>query len=672
MNGVKKSVKKALDNSFGKKELKISELPRNCSVVSFDIFDTLIKRDVRSPEDVFRLLQLQNRIPDFAQKRIQAETLARKKTVKGEVLLADIYRCFPGLTEEQAKEYCAREEEMEEAICCANLDVLDFYYGCTKERRVVLFSDMYLSSDFLRRLLTNCGINGYEKIYISGEFGASKSKGLFQIVCEDLAVKPKDILHIGNSFRADYLWAMRSGVRTWKIPTITDRMLTSRKTVMKISKPQELRALRDVVPFLNNHTTAKLDERSYYYKYGYENFGILLVGFCRWLFFQMKEQGIQQALFVARDGFLIKQVYDMMGYSKVIPSYYFEMSRRSIRVPASLSKNLPYDEMLTVIPVLRRTSVERILDGWGLSAEEAEDALTATGLRQNTMFWKSELQTDASIKTLYELLKPKIQSKASEEQSKMLDYVRQFHLEKPTALIDIGYNGTIQKELLKANDDFALGMDLYGYYLMLNEPRKGTVVNAKFRAKGYVWDHFNGEKDKQEQNPYVGLYETFFLERTGSVKCYIKNGSHIAVERYPYEYDLPGGLVDEVSLIKDLQKGALAFAQDYADSPLADLITLNQKEAFLLMKHSLMEPSAELVKRFGSFRFFDSGEARFLARPRMSLPLYIIHPKDLSHDFFESMWKVGFLKAILKVNISYERLWTTLKCFYTWCLNADL
>ena len=88
-------------------------------VVAFDVFDTLIKRDVARPTDLFALLGA-----DFAKARIQAEAEARAAK-SGEVTLAEIYArpCLAGY--DPAAE-CAAE------IACAvpNLPVLKARPAC--------------------------------------------------------------------------------------------------------------------------------------------------------------------------------------------------------------------------------------------------------------------------------------------------------------------------------------------------------------------------------------------------------------------------------------------------------------------------------------------------------------------------------------------------------------
>ena len=64
--------------------------------ISFDIFDTLILRNVAIPSDIFYLVENKEKqslstIPNFHDKRIEAEQLARKKKGFKEITLNDIY-----------------------------------------------------------------------------------------------------------------------------------------------------------------------------------------------------------------------------------------------------------------------------------------------------------------------------------------------------------------------------------------------------------------------------------------------------------------------------------------------------------------------------------------------------------------------------------------------------
>ena len=71
------------------------------NIISFDIFDTLLKRNVLYPYDVFTLVELAysrryaHPVCSFREKRIQAESARRRKSNQEEVTLDEIYEELP-------------------------------------------------------------------------------------------------------------------------------------------------------------------------------------------------------------------------------------------------------------------------------------------------------------------------------------------------------------------------------------------------------------------------------------------------------------------------------------------------------------------------------------------------------------------------------------------------
>ena len=152
-------------------------------LISFDIFDTLIERDVLNPTDIFYLAGLElfkdeDEAKLFRERRIKAESDARKKSDTGEVNLKDIYRelfVIYGISAGILKE---REFVLEVKHCKARDNwktLLEAFIRSGK--RVVLISDMYLSSTEIIQMLSECGIKGYEKLFVSQEYGCDKNFG---------------------------------------------------------------------------------------------------------------------------------------------------------------------------------------------------------------------------------------------------------------------------------------------------------------------------------------------------------------------------------------------------------------------------------------------------------------------------------------------------------------
>lgn len=655
MSGVKSTIKNILNNHTGCDRLRYCSQEPATEYVSFDIFDTLIVRDVNKPTDVFLMLEKALHIPDFCRHRIEAEQSARLKKPSKEVTLEEIYLCFPGATAEKIKELCQRELEMELLVCHPNRRVIGFYRECVKKKKVVLVSDMYLPSEMMRQLLDHCGIQGYEKLYVSCDVEQSKHNGdLFRYVLSDLKISSGDIIHIGNDFISDGISAERVGIQTVKIQTRANHVLAGKSLAIKANRETSFSL---VYNYINNTTCSNSKFNDFYYRFGYETFGVLLFGFCKWLVEEAEKQGVEQVLFIARDGYILKCAYDAMGLSLRIPSYYLEVSRRSMRVPTSFSVPQDYKDAIKLISATKRISIGQILDSWGVRGEDCAEELKLAGITSDEVFWKADLENNEDLINLYGLLQEKLIANGQAEKRALEKYLEQFNLEKKTALVDIGYGGTIQKELTKALLGQGKTPSLFGYYIVLDEERSKENANGlPLNMFGYIQSNYKVNKRSADINQYVGLFETMFLEQTGSVKRYIENGERIDIERYEYEYDVPGGEVNETQKVRLIQAGALDFIVSTQNSILGKLKIIKSDDAFYFLDHAFSKPNRAILNHFFNFRFFNMGEAVLLANPRRSPFGYAMHPEELRVDFFESMWKTGYLRKMFGFNVPYKTI----------------
>ena len=661
MGKAKKAVKSFLDEKTGSRVPCFAKLPESAKYISFDIFDTLVVRDVAKPTDVFGLMEKKLGFPDFSRKRIEAEHRARQKKNGGEVDIREIYQCFEGISESETEKYCMQELSEELSVCRPNPALMGFYRKCLRNKKVVLVSDMYLPAKMMCRILEKCGIKGYEKLYVSCEAGVSKHNGgLYRFVLKDLGLRADELIHIGNDVMSDYICAGRLGIRALKTRTGTENMYLG-DIPEKQSRKSE--GFSDIYRLINTSTNSTKRFRDFYYRFGYENFGILLWGFTKWLMEELRAGGTEQAVFLARDGHILKQAYDLMGYSSEIPSRYMEMSRRSIRTASSFSKPQTYEKALSLMLLPSRISVRQMFDNWGLKADDFLPQLRETGIDINEVFWSKLLKQESRVRKLYGLVSKDIINNASAEKQTMLEYISGFDLNRKTAIVDIGYGANIQKELIKALCAYEMSPDITGYYLCLDERTADNIDGISLKAKGDIWDNYNCRETVYEEQSFVGLFEAFFLEQNGSVKKYVKDGDKVIAERYEYEYLSDGGEVDEISCVREIQEGALDFIRQIKQSRFAD-IEPSSKDAFFLMRYCMMRPSRSILEHFYNFRFFNGGESSFLAKPERGLWGYMLHPRQLKRDFYASAWKIGFFKYLLKLDMSYETLWRILKIFF--------
>lgn len=193
-------------------------------VISFDIFDTLMERTVLSPLDVFLIVGQtglgETEAVKFLIDRKQAERTARKKAPNGEVTLDEIYACLPAEYESE-RENLKQVEIQTELNCCKKKNsMMEIYkYAIASGKDVYLISDMYLSLDTIKMLLNKCEIAGYKKCYVSCEKRCNKISGvLFETVMNENRINSSNLLHIGDSFTADFRGAKRARIQALLIP----------------------------------------------------------------------------------------------------------------------------------------------------------------------------------------------------------------------------------------------------------------------------------------------------------------------------------------------------------------------------------------------------------------------------------------------------------------------
>lgn len=195
-------------------------LIRRYPAVSFDLFDTLLERDVDRPVDVF--LRVGDNVlgagrgEAFQTERIAAEHDARSRTVTGEVTLDDIYDVLTGrgFDRETADRLKAEEVRCELDCCFVKSSMKPVFEKALADGKTVfLISDMYLPKEVIAEMAARCGYQGYEKLFVSNDYGVSKRSGkLFTALLDETGLAPADLVHVGDSIGADLLGARKAGV----------------------------------------------------------------------------------------------------------------------------------------------------------------------------------------------------------------------------------------------------------------------------------------------------------------------------------------------------------------------------------------------------------------------------------------------------------------------------
>lgn len=278
--------------------------------VSFDIFDTLIYRPFARPVDLFRIAEAETGLMNFAQLRQYCERKARDRRFEEngsyEVTLGDIYRYMEEYAGGAFAAAMEKELGAELALCFAN-PYMKRVWDILEERGVrrVVTSDMYLPREFLEKLLRKNGFGGFERVFVSNEHAASKYHGgLYEIVKNYLQCG--NIAHVGDNTHSDVEMSKKYGFTPFYCPNPN----TAGSAYRPVDMSRLIGSAYSGVVNARLHSGA--ESRSMLYEYGYVYSGIFTLGYCRFIRGIAERRGADRVLFLARDGDLLKRVYDRL------------------------------------------------------------------------------------------------------------------------------------------------------------------------------------------------------------------------------------------------------------------------------------------------------------------------------------------------------------------------
>lgn len=323
----------------------------NYDVVSFDIFDTLIFRKLNQPADLFMLVGERLGVYDFYNIRKKSEEEVRQynylKYKNSETTLEEIYERVAFYTGIDAKQGAQTEFEIELDMCFANpymLRVFEILKG--SQKRIVATSNMYLTKQRMKTLLNKCGYNGFEEILVSCDYHCSKTTGdLFKML--QSKVKYSNIVHIGDNISTDIKSAEKVGIVAKYYQSC--RSLGDPHRSCGISWLIES-AYRGIV---NSTLHNGAQTYSLLWEYGFIYGGLAALGYVNWIHNRAKEEGIDKILFLSRDGFLLKKIYDMLFQD--IPGEYVFWSR--VAAFRNVAEGERYSFLLRVIMEQREKGV---------------------------------------------------------------------------------------------------------------------------------------------------------------------------------------------------------------------------------------------------------------------------------------------------------------------------
>ena len=568
----------AWDEKFEELRYKIQQ--PEITAVSFDVFDTLLVRPFWEPADLLYYVgrQIRSIIAEpatFVAMRLEAEEMARLTASAldkhaEDIELADIYGVMGksyGFSAEQTQRML-REEERAEELFCRPRKSGKILFELAKHigKRIYLTSDMYLSERTVERILRRCGYGGYEALFVSSAQKRRKGTGkLYRRLLECAGCPANELLHIGDNWSADVIAAQREGIQTLFLPkgveTYTNNISNIftgdafKEIYLGVHSNLDSRVVIEQFPLRSLYACVangafdnpfrSFNRASYYnadaYYIGFTTMGMHMLGMALRLHEKVLEIGYDHIVFLARDGYLIKQVYDTLFERDSIQTSYFYASRRAL-LPYSieckediyhifqyidLTKTAPADVLEFLEPISKRLTMEQAIQ-YQKRGVELKETFKSKGnyLRFATAYLDISFDEQA-----LNGLKP-IRAAFSE------------HFSGKCVCFDIGYSGRLQKIISRAT-----GRPIDVFYLHSD----GSAALDAAEAAGFRIHNF------YEYTPNITAVLREYLISEAENICV---GYRLKGGRLQFVFDKSNvDAYGETYAVRELQRGALDFCR---------------------------------------------------------------------------------------------------------------
>ncbi len=569
------------------------------SVVSFDIFDTLITRLAAHPEDVF--LHLADEVPfstlamvpvSLAKMRRRAEDAARHAAYvtsgSAEVTLQEIHRVLAadlGWHEQHVAAMVDAERRIEKRLCRAHPVLREWFERARNEGKTIwCLSDTYHDAGFLRELLTSCGyVMDSVDVVSSADVRSSKGQGgLFAHVFRMTGVDPASVLHVGDNPHSDMRIPLSHGAQATCHPWAAAK---------GSDLPQESVTDSIVIGLAAAGVRTGHLLHSFWWRFGYGAAGPVLAGFAGWLHERLRDDNIDRAYFLLRDGEILEEVYRGLSTGHDSPdTALLESSRRAFFLPAipsgiralqaqlTASENpRPIGEFLSRLGIDPSSYIAALQRVGFSSADDIVNPQDAVAIRK-----VQRLFMDSTV--MRALL-----ARSADERNLLVAYLRQQRVTEPgrVALIDIGWNATIQKSMTEVLALEHVSADITGYYL--GTTRSAHSNGHSGHVNGYLFEASQPADRYESVMSGIQILEFICSSPKGSLRGF-RWDSGMAVPVH--------GVSDwsdtQVAAHGQLRSGILDYVSDLRRA--ADTVKLGKisaMAAFTRLERVLLNPTAE-------------------------------------------------------------------------------
>jgi FMN phosphatase YigB (HAD superfamily) len=494
------------------------------SLVTSDVFDTIVFRPVTTPVAVFErigealvergMLRSHVTAPSFGRLRATAERRARIRRQEEfgdpEASLREIYReiaplLADGVAPEEAE---TLEVAVERELLVANLDVVaTLRWVAQLGLPVVAVSDSYFSSAQIRSLFAQPVLDALPlaDVVTSSDRRRNKGGGLLEELVAELGVPAARVAHIGDHPEADLIVATRMRAR----PVYLERRPPE---LLAIAEREARFGERRTVAFPEQYDaglgalraqllrTAEREALSpvltTYWSWGATVLGPVLTGFAEWLHERLAELDGTRVWCLMREGTFLAQLLrssaSQLDRELDVRTLWLN---RAVCGQAALT-DITVESLRRVAGTRRTPTVADLLSAIGLGVRDLPQLSSHAGTAVDDPVVQV-LLFDAL--TGDETLRTRALAQAGRLRERVCALVeRELGADRRLFAVDLGWGGSVPALLIEIFAAQALDVEIHGLYLATNEAAAERVLG------GVVLEGFLGELNLPE--PLLGWF----------------------------------------------------------------------------------------------------------------------------------------------------------------------
>jgi FMN phosphatase YigB (HAD superfamily) len=640
------------------------------SSVSLDIFDTLLAR-IDTPEQIQRAVcrklaqHLGNtfKVEAIWQARQTTEQALRQQAAAqgldyecrfSELVPAWVERLLGAPNPELVDFVIKTELELERLALYIKPGVSEFLTWLNHQRiQVIAISDMYLDCCYLEQLLKSLGLKAFfSSVYVSADSLQCKYSGrLYELVATEQRLDKATWVHLGDNPKSDYQAACAQGLQgIWFYEKAELKRIDQQALAVKMAQRASIWSGRHFFSVVQQRLQALSTERDdFYFRYGRDVLGAAFSTFMLGLQERLQRKPVEKVFFVARDGYLFQQMYQQLDAPKPEDEYIY-LSRRVITA-ASTADGLTHEQAQVAFYNPKQQGLRSICKVYGLP----EDCLQPLATRHGFKDFAEPIHDWQDARLLAFLADAEVQAcirPIGAKHRQLLErYLEQvgFFAHQQLALVDIGWNGTVQKFLKQAFGHRADFPIVNGYYFAF-VPKMYHDFGKQNYCEGIVHDSRRDNACERIPSEFEEVFEQGARALEATTVGYTETADDIEpVLKSP---QAPDRLAEVACnrMVAAMQEGVMLHwehfraVQRLTDYKSHDLLPY----VYGLLERAVVYPSREEAKfltRLVHTEDFGHDHVLELGRKALSWQDFL-HPQHLWQRIQQSAWRYALLDSI--------------------------